>query len=290
MRTRFKALTVGLVLATAAIAGCSSTTAGSVQDDATMAASSSSSAATSSGAAVASAGPVDSADVVASGAPASPDVLASESPSASVSPAGQALLGASGPVSNDLCDPGLQYACGDIGQSGVGIVFYASSTSFACGANMASTCNYLESAPNLWNPDSEVSCKQAASFTSCGGSTQTTSDFSSGSGFPWCTGTVIGSGYANTTAMLPVCYWGEAGNMARSYVGGGMTDWSLASQDELNALYSYPNRDAIGGFNSGIYWSSSQDGPDAAWAQYFGTSQGSAYKSNPGGVRPIRAF
>ena len=55
MRTRFKTLTVGLVLATAAMAGCSSTTgsSGAVQNDATASASSAASAASSSAASTA---------------------------------------------------------------------------------------------------------------------------------------------------------------------------------------------------------------------------------------------
>jgi len=35
-----------------------------------------------------------------------------------------------------------------------------------------------------------------------------------------------------------------------------LNDWSLGSVDEMAALYSYPDRAAIGGFNSGAYWTS----------------------------------
>ena len=290
-----KLLSVGLVLVTAAVAGCSSTTGspGAMQDDATPSASSSVSAGASP---AASTGP----------APSSPVATPTESPPASGSPSGSALLGqASAPTNNDVCDVGLQYSCGGIGASGVGTVFYANSTSFACGANMASTCNYLEVAPNLWNPDSQIACKAATGGTSCGGSVQTTSDFSSsGLGFPWCTGSggtkvvngangqEIGAGFANTTAMLPVCNPGDAGNVARSYTGGGLTDWSLASKDELNALNFYNNRAAIGGFNSGYYWTSSQGNSERSWQQEFkipGQFLG-GFKYEVHGVRPIRAF
>ena len=274
MRTRFKTLTVGLVLATAAMAGCSSTTgsSGAVQNDAT--------------------------------APASPVASPTDSPSASESPQSAALLGTTKDTSTDVCDADLAYSCGDIGASGVGTVFYANSTSFACGANMASTCNYLEVAPNLWNPDSQIACKAATGGTSCGGSVQTTSDFSStGLGFPWCTGSggqkvvngangqEIGAGFANTTAMLPVCNPGDAGNVARSYTGGGLTDWSLASALEINALYYYSDRATIGGFNSGQYWGS-QSNSTTAWYQQFNNalefSNGGKYATI--GVRPVRAF
>ena len=197
----------------------------------------------------------------------------------------------------------MQYACGDIGASGVGTVFYASTTPFTCGANMESSCNYLEMAPNMWNPNSSSACKEATG-TSCGGTLQTTSDFSStGLGFVWCTGSgektfipnaggkVIGSGFANTTAMLPVCNSGDAGNVARSYTGGGMTDWSLSSENELNALYYYSGRAGVGGFNSGGYWSSSQSNAYGAWSQYFTNGyQDYNGKDNAFGVRPVRAF
>ena len=242
MRTPFKTLTVGLVLATAAMAGCSSTTgsSGAVQDEVPQ--------------------------------------------GASCADGGVCVEGVSGP--------------------GGGVVFYVSPKAFACGANMASTCKYLESAPNMWNPNSSSTCKEATG-TSCGGTPQTTSDFSStGKGFPWCTGSgkvssipgafgkEIGSGYANTTIMLPDCNPGDAGNVARSYTGGGMTDWSLASEYELTALYRYKNRAAIGGFNSGIYWSSTQNGAQTAASYTFDNSMntGAYFKDYTYGVRPIRAF
>ena len=266
MRTRFKTLTVGLVLATAAMAGCSSTTgsSGAVQNDATASASSAAS----------------------TGAPA---VVQEAAPA-------EATAGAS-------CADGGVCVGGDSGPGG-GVVFYVASTAFACGANRASTCKYLESAPNMWNPNSSSTCKEATG-TSCGGTLQTTSDFSStGKGFPWCTGSgkdslipgafgkEIGSGYANTTIMLPDCNPGDAGNVARSYTGGGMTDWSLASENELTALYIYTNRAAIGGFNSGIYWSSTQNGAQTAASYTFDNSMntGAYFKYNTYGVRPIRAF
>ena len=306
MRTRLKLLTVGLVLVTAAVAGCSSTTAGpdgAIQDDVESAAPASAPASASA----VSTSPAQSPDPVGPSpapteAPESPVASQTDSPSPSGLSDDPTLLGRTPPA--DVCDANMQYACGDIGQSGVGTVFYANSTSFACGANMASTCNYLEVAPNLWNPDSQIACKAATGGTSCGGSVQTTSDFSStGLGFPWCTGSggqkvvngangqEIGAGFANTTAMLPVCNPGDAGNVARSYTGGGLTDWSLASALEINALYYYSDRATIGGFNSGQYWGS-QSNSTTAWYQQFNNalefSNGGKYATI--GVRPVRAF
>ena len=295
MRTPFKTLTIGLVLATAAMAGCSSTTAGSsgaVQNAATASAS----AAASS---VASASPAPSPD------PVTPTVEPTEAQASPVaSQTDSVALPWMEGTSSKNCDKGQAYACGQTGPGG-GVVFYVASTAFACGANRASTCKYLESAPNMWNPNSSSKCKEATG-TSCGGTLQTTSDFSStGLGFPWCTGSGgtasidqefhngdIGTGFANTTVMLPVCNPGDAGNVARSYTGGGLTDWSLASLLELSELYFYNNRAAIGGFNSGSYWSSSQGSAKLSSAHTFSSGGGvqGLSKSITNGVRPIRAF
>ena len=313
MRTRFKTLTVGLVLATAAMAGCSSTTgsSGAVQNAATASASAAASSAASTGP-TSSAEPVTPTDAPTE-APASPVASPTDSPSPSPSgsSAGPALLGASGPGSNDVCNAGLAYTCGDIGASGVGTVFYASATPFACGLNMDSLCNYLEVAPNGWN-GKMVKCPGGKP---CVGSPDTTSDFGSvgpgsGKGYKYCTrkkkdpvvpnasGTAVGSGFGNTSAMLTECDSGDAGELARGYTGGGMTDWSLPSLDELNALYYYPNRDAIGGFGASDYWSSSTwssttNKEVGAWYQDFMYAEygpGYAVEANTNGVRPIRAF
>ena len=310
MRTRFKTLTVGLVLATAAMAGCSSTTgsSGAVQNAATASASSASSAASAAASSVASTAPAPSPDpvtptVAPTEGPASPVASPTDSSSASESPQSPALGGAIAPNS-DVCAKGLQYACGGIGASGVGTVFYASSTPFACGENMESTCNYLEVAPNGWN-GKLVKCKGG-----CGGSTDKTSDrgtggAGTGDGYFYCngpgnglvipnaSGTLIGTGYPNTSAMLTYCAGASnpAAEQVRGYTGGGMTDWSLPSLDELNALYYYTGRNAIGGFAASAYWSSSQANTYNARNQDFkdGSQNGEA-KDTPGALRPVRAF
>ncbi len=45
----------------------------------------------------------------------------------------------------------------------------------------------------------------------------------------------------------------------------GYSDWYLPSKEELNVLYI--NRDRIGGFSDGWYWSSTESGRNEAWAQ-----------------------
>jgi hypothetical protein len=110
-------------------------------------------------------------------------------------------------------------------------------------------------------------------------------------------GTAIGSGATNTTAMMTACPSGGAGNLARSYNGGGLTDWFLPSKDEMNALYSYRSSiidtDTFG-FADANYWTSSQFNTPFAWAQFFvNGSQATGGKDtvDPATrVRPIRAF
>ena len=219
--------------------------------------------------------------------------------------------------SNDVCEANLAYACGGIGASGVGTVFYASSTPFPCVANgvdMTSSCNYLEVAPQTWNGKLQ-NCPGLGTGlvkSSCGGSPNSTSDWGSsgpgtGSGYPYCYkkgnnnytfipnafGTLIGTGYPNTSAMLTACESDDAAEQVRKYKGGGMTDWSLPSRDELSALFDYTGRNAIGGFAASFYWSSSQVNKTQAWYQSF--KNGSQYGGGSGktgqiGLRPVRAF
>ena len=114
------------------------------------------------------------------------------------------------------------------------------------------------------------------------------------------TGTAVGDGSANTTAMLTsaspfVACASSAPNAVRAYAGGGLTDWFLPSKDELNAMYTYSQvvgfNTATYGFASGGYWSSSQDGALNAWGQ--GLDNGGQVGGPKYGtlrVRPVRAF
>ena len=105
------------------------------------------------------------------------------------------------------------------------------------------------------------------------------------------TGTAIGTGLANTNAIIGQNGAGitYAAGLARAYNGGGYSDWYLPSHNELNVLYI--NRAAIGGFGSGYYWSSSEGDFGDAWFQSFGNgSQSDFIKSLTNGVRAVRTF
>jgi hypothetical protein len=99
---------------------------------------------------------------------------------------------------------------------------------------------------------------------------------------------------------------GKAGTVARAFRGGGKTDWSLPSRDELNALCKWAYNDTNsalcdntmgtlsltnGGFASGSYCSSSEYDASNAWYQTF--NDGDQFTNNKTStylVRPVRAF
>jgi hypothetical protein len=102
-------------------------------------------------------------------------------------------------------------------------------------------------------------------------------------------GTAVGTGVANTTAIVAGCSANTASKIADAYTLNGYTDWFLPSMDELNLLYE--QKAVVGGFVSNYYWSSSENGKNYAWSQVFGS--GSQYdndKANTLPVRAVRAF
>jgi hypothetical protein len=105
------------------------------------------------------------------------------------------------------------------------------------------------------------------------------------------TGTAIGTGQANTTAIVGQdgCTSGAAW-LCNDLTEGGYSDWYLPSKDELNKLYL--NQVAIGGFADYAYWSSSEFDAGTAWAQYFGSGdhQDDYPKYVDLRVRAVRAF
>jgi hypothetical protein len=121
-----------------------------------------------------------------------------------------------------------------------------------------------------------------------------TSDQSSGA--PWClapnliggTSTAIGSGQANTTAIVTACS-SSAAYICDILVLNGYNDWFLPSKDELYQLYL--QRSIVGGFADGYYWSSSEYDSSDAWFLYFQFGfQSHLVKYNAYYVRAVRAF
>ena len=159
------------------------------------------------------------------------------------------------------------YALGDIGPGG-GLVF------------LISGGLTYEMAPKTWSG--------GASDPNIAWCDDTSTDITGAAG------TAVGTGSANTTAMLAACTSGAAVS-ARAYTGGGQTDWFLPSKDLLNEMYAYKGSivdTATYGFAGSFYWTSSQVDADYVWAQFFGNGlQLNDRTKNFGyGVRPVRAF
>ena len=131
-------------------------------------------------------------------------------------------------------------------------------------------------------------------------------DQSDGSGAEWgcnngditgADGTGIGDGAQNTADILMEgCVsdggGGIAADLVDAYSLNGYDDWFLPSKDELNLMYNNLQINAIGGFVSAGYWSSSEySGFNTAWNQFFGSgSVGDLSRSGNYKVRAIRSF
>jgi hypothetical protein len=170
------------------------------------------------------------------------------------------------------------YTVGQTGPGG-GKVFYAATTPFSCGPTLAATCTYLEAAPttgtSLWTDATYV---WSGNMTDAIGATAQ--------------GTAIGTGYANTLAIVGQSETAaRAGTISRAYRGPkSLSDWFLPSKDELGELYS--QRTPVGDFADGnYYWSSSESAAFKAWSQAIPNgTQFSRNKNNTAYVRPVRAF
>ena len=111
------------------------------------------------------------------------------------------------------------------------------------------------------------------------------------------TGIAIGTGQANTTAIVTIQGAGSyAAQLCNDLTEGGYDDWFLPSKDELDKLYT--NRVAIGDFVDDLtedeYWSSSESNVDSkwyAWCQHFDAGLQATYsKPDMLRVRAVRAF
>ena len=112
------------------------------------------------------------------------------------------------------------------------------------------------------------------------------------------TGTAVGTGSANTDAIISVqgpVATSYAAGLARAYTGGGYTDWFLPSIDELNLMYSNIGQGSlenIGNFDDDYYWSSTEVDTNSAWSQILtnGYLDNGLLKLNWLNVRAVRAF
>lgn len=177
---------------------------------------------------------------------------------------------------------------GEVGPGG-GIVFYVAPSPFRCGAALQEECMYLEYAPDGWFD---------------GHSDPRATFLPSGAAFPeGATVQMLGAGWENTTRLLGSAPADSAAALARSYRGGGFTDWSLPSSQELNQLCRFvhgapsgenfceSSSSLVSGFAPDFYWGSYVPSPGLAWYQNFSSGgQSAVAQENTLRVRPVRAF
>ena len=174
------------------------------------------------------------------------------------------------------CTTGGPCSVGDIGPGG-GIVIYDAG------------------GPQAWGTYLEVATKDLPPATGYAWCSNTTAQVPPGTGGITSLGTTIGTGSANTTAMLAggFCTTG-AGVAARAYRGGGKSDWFLPAKDELALIFA--ERALIGSLPGDAYWSSSEATSTApttgAWMQgpVVAFNQNTGSKEFLNAVRPMRAF
>lgn len=179
-------------------------------------------------------------------------------------------------------------APGEVGPGG-GVVFYVAPSPFPCGVEMREECTYLEYAPDGWF---DGVADPRAVFLPPGVSLPEGATVQS-----------LGAGSSNTSRVLAVAPADSATALARSYRGGGFTDWSLPSSRELNLLCRFvhgapsgedfcePSSALVPGFAPDFYWGSYVPSPGLAWYQNFSSGgQSSVSQENTLRVRPVRAF
>ena len=196
------------------------------------------------------------------------------------------------------------YSVGDIGPDGAGIIYQVVDAGFTCGPDRNQICHYLEVAPAGWSgslTDPYLTFSIPTYFSTA---------VPAFNGFN-ASGTIIGTGYANTNAIIAqngacstISSCTYAAGAAAAYRGGGYSDWYLPTQEEslLIALsftlnFSTLHIDTTGTsyWNS---WSGNPGAPNVATNTEFrglgGNNNGysGGYKSKDSYflVRPIRAF
>lgn len=179
------------------------------------------------------------------------------------------------------CAQGGACAVGDTGPGG-GIVFYVA-------ASQQSWGRYLEAAPANWSGGADNQAGNIAKWCEAATSIDGTTYAGFYNGF--------GYGYINTyDSRLNVCT-GGAIYKARSYRGGGFTNWYLPNSTELAIMADPTIRTMIGLVNDASLWGywGSYQAADTGYIGSLVTSSwaiGATVKGEAGKnmTRPIRAF
>jgi hypothetical protein len=172
-------------------------------------------------------------------------------------------------VTPKTCATGGPCVLGDIGPGG-GKVFLDAGSAQPWG-------RYLEAAPANWNAGGAEPLAQWCNLYE--------------GSIPGVSGFTIGTGEANTNAMVAACSSGAA-VLARAYTGGGQNDWFLPSADEVKLMTTTRGGKADVGLTTSIYyWTSTQ-----ARLSFEGVAMDSVgtvanlSKASKVAFRPIRAF
>ena len=160
------------------------------------------------------------------------------------------------------------YAIGDTGPSGVGIVFYVTNGGL----------HGLEAAPAGWNgsPADPASVWSNVDSIEIGAASQ---------------GTAIGTGLANSNAIISQSgHTSSAAKLCRDYKGGGKTDWFLPSKDEIFQINTQIA--AVAGMTDNPYWCSTESDNRYGYSvNIIGNSAGDCAKYlNTNRIHPVRAF
>jgi len=105
------------------------------------------------------------------------------------------------------------------------------------------------------------------------------------------TDTAVGTGRVNTEKIIRAQgrRYTYAALLCANYRGGRYADWFQPSKDELYLLYQ--QKDVVGGFIRGSYWSSSEFDHSLAWHKFFYNDIAvCSHKDRYDGVRAIRTF
>jgi hypothetical protein len=176
-------------------------------------------------------------------------------------------------VGNFVANNTFTYKVGDTGPGG-GIIFFVDRF------NEYSDFTYLEVAP--------IAAEVQRTWATNVNSNQTTSVTGADS-------RALGGGHQNTIDIVA-----QSGNIAATcaaaycadLTSGGQSDWYLPSLAEIKTVYDVVHLGlGVGGFGSGDYWSSSENGTVNAWIQVFYNGNQDNYgKANAFYVRPVRRF
>jgi uncharacterized repeat protein (TIGR02543 family) len=211
-------------------------------------------------------------------------------------------------LSNTTCDGSFTCQVGDIGPGG-GRIFYVAPTFFtqegASGSMCTTNCKYLEAAPtsgtNAWGATTDSQHIWSGNTNTAIGTTAR--------------GTAVGTGYANTLAIVGQSSTSSrAATSSRAYRGpNNLSDWFLPSRDEFNQMCKWQKGitgsdlttlgtvctgssmntgiGAAGFTNAWAYWTSTERDATNAQYQYMSNgAQGWDLKSYNFYVRPVRAF